>query len=376
MKIKIRKPGEIGKSYYYDFTVRGVRYRGAIRDARNYAQAKQAAEKVWDDVFNERYNPEPKEPEPEPLFSDFVKGTYLPLQQTNKKRSYARDQQIAGVLSGFFAGMTLKEIKKSDVEKFKKARLDSETRYERKRSPATVNRELAVLSAVLTLAVDDELIPSNPCRRVKPLRMDNQRTRYLSYDEEKQLLAALDGQDWLRNVITMAIQTGMRRGEIFKLRWFDVDFQRGLIHIRDAKGKDTKTVSRDVPMSEAVREMLERQPKTGGHVFPSPKTGGQLVDIKRPFGLACDAAKIKDLRFHDLRHTAATRMADAGINVVVIAEILGHGDIRTTKRYAHAMDEAKREAVEKLAKSGANRQTGVKNESGQPVKLPAKSKKS
>lgn len=65
------------------------------------------------------------------------------------------------------------------------------------------------------------------------------------------------------------------------------------------------------------------------------------------------AAQIKDLRFHDLRHTAATRMADAGINVVVIAEILGHGDIRTTKRYSHAMEEAKREAVEKLAKSGA-----------------------
>ena len=60
MKIKIRKPGEIGKSYYYDFTVRGVRYRGVIRDARNLAQAKTAAEKVWDDIFNERYNPEPK----------------------------------------------------------------------------------------------------------------------------------------------------------------------------------------------------------------------------------------------------------------------------------------------------------------------------
>lgn len=119
-------------------------------------------------------------------------------------------------------------------------------------------------------------------------------------------------------------------------------------------------------MSEAVRAILERRPKTAAYVFPSPKTGRQLVDIKRPFGLACDAAKVKDLRFHDLRHTAATRMADAGINVVVIAEILGHGDIRTTKRYSHAMEEAKREAVEKLAKSGANRQTSVKNTEGRP----------
>lgn len=363
MKIKIRKPGEIGKSYYYDFTVRGVRYRGALRDARNFAQAKQAAERVWDDVFNERYNPEPKEPEPETLFSDFVEGTYLPLQRTNKKRSYDRDKQITGVLCEFFAGKTLKDIKKSDVEKFKRVRLESETRYERKRSPATVNRELAVLSAVLTLAVDDELIPSNPCRKVRPLRMDNQRSRYLTHDEEERLMAALEGQEWLKNVVTMAVHTGMRRGEIFKLKWFDVDFSRGVIHVRDTKtAKD-----RDVPMSGAVREMLERQPKTSGHVFPSPKTGGQLVDIKRPFGLACEAAQVKGFRFHDLRHTAATRMADAGINVVVIAEILGHGDIRTTKRYSHAMDEAKREAVEKLAKSGATRQTGVKNDEGQPA---------
>jgi len=285
----------------------------------------------------------------------------LPLQLTNKKRSYDRDKQIAGVLCEFFAGKTLKEIKKSDVEKFKKERSESNTRYERERRPATVNRELAVLSAILTLAVDDELIPSNPCRRVRPLRVDNQRSRYLTHDEEKRLMAALDRQEWLRSVVTMAVHTGMRRGEIFKLKWFDVDFSRGIIHVRDTKtAKD-----RDVPMSGAVREMPERQPKTSGHVFPSPKTGGQLVDIKRPFGLACAAAQIKDLRFHDLRHTAATRMADAGINVVVIAEILGHGDIRTTKRYSHAMDEAKREAVEKLAKSGAARQTGVKNEERQ-----------
>jgi integrase len=195
--------------------------------------------------------------------------------------------------------------------------------------------------------------------------MNNQRNRYLTGDEEKRLLTALEGEPWLRNIVTMAIHTGMRRGELFKLRWFDVDFQRGLIHVRDAKGRDTKTVNRDVPMSEAARAMLEGLPKTSAHVFPSPKTGGQLVDIKRSFGLACETAKIKDLRFHDLRHTAATRMADAGVNVVVIAEVLGHGDIRTTKRYAHAMDEAKREAVEKLAKSGAARQTSVKKQKQQ-----------
>ena len=224
----------------------------------------------------------------------------------------------------------------------------------------------------MTLAVDDELIPSNPCRRVRPLRADNTRTRYLTGEEEAELLDALEGQDWLKSLVTMAIHTGMRRGELFELRWFDVDFGRGVIHVRDTKtAKD-----RVVPMSAAVREVLERQPKTSGHVFPSPKTGGQLVCIKYAFNEACRAAKIKDFRFHDLRHTAASRLADAGVNVVIIAEILGHGDIRTTKRYSRAMEEAKREAVEKLAGAGTVRQIPVKiaGEEKQPARRSAVSR--
>lgn len=220
-----------------------------------------------------------------------------------------------------------------------------------------LNRELFVLSAILTLAVDDELIPGNPCRRVKPMRTDNERSRNLSKDEEKKLFEALDSECWLQDIVTMAIHTGMRRGEIFNLRWFDVDFSRGVIHVRNTKtAKD-----RVVPMNAAAREMLERLPKTSGYVFPSPKTGGRLVDIKKKFNEACETAGIEDFRFHDLRHTAATRLADAGVNVIVIAEILGHGDIRTTKRYSHAMEEAKREAVEKLAKPATVRQKSVKS---------------
>ena len=141
------------------------------------------------------------------------------------------------------------------------------------------------------------------------------------------------------------------------MKWFDVDFTRGVIHVRQTKTDRDRVV----PMNREVREMLERQPKASGYVFPSPKTGGRLIDIKHKFDEARTAAGIKDFRFHDLRHTAATRLADAGVNVVVIAEILGHSDIRTTKRYSHAMEEAKREAMEKLAKSGAARQKRVKN---------------
>lgn len=160
----------------------------------------------------------------------------------------------------------------------------------------------------------------------------------------------------MQSLVIAAINTGMRRGELFNLKWFDVDFARGVIHVRQTKtDKD-----RVVPMNETVRGLLESRPRTSGYVFPSPKTGGRLIEIKHKFDEARTAAKIKDFRFHDLRHTAATRLADAGVNVIVIAEVLGHGDIRTTKRYSHVMEESKREAVEMLADSGKARQIHAK----------------
>jgi integrase len=95
-----------------------------------------------------------------------------------------------------------------------------------------------------------------------------------------------------------------------------MDFARGLIYVRQTKTNR----DRFVPMNDVVRQMLERQTKTSGYVFPSPKTGRRMIDLKRSFRDALEVAKIQDFRFHDLRHITATRLADAGENVVVIAE--------------------------------------------------------
>jgi integrase len=366
MRIKIRKPGEIGKSYYYDFTLHGTRYRGAIPDARNMEQAKLAAQQVWDDIFNKKYNPAP--PEPKPLFADFVKDSFLPYSKLNK-RTYDDDVRITAILCDFFNGMTIDEITPAMVEKYKQHRSAGKTRLETLRRPATVNRELSILSRIFTLAVDAGELENNPCRRVKNLRMDNERSRYLSKDEEKRLMAALEGQEWLKNIVVMALHTGMRRGEIFNLQWFDVDFTRDVIQVRQTKtGKN-----RIVPMNKTVSQMLERLPKASGYVFPSPKTGGRMVDLKGRFMSALSTAKIKDFRFHDLRHTAATRMGDKGADAFTLASILGHSDIRMTARYTHATDEAKHRAVGNLVESGAASQKTVKKagrEKGRRANLP------
>lgn len=150
----------------------------------------------------------------------------------------------------------------------------------------------------------------------------------------------------------------MRRGEIFNLKWQNVDFEKSMIYVKQTKsGK-----SRSIPMIGPAQSVLEinrgeRQPASV-YVFTQTKNQAKRdkrpgrensLSIDRAFNKALEDAGIVDFRFHDLRHSAGTRLADAGVSIVVIAEILGHSSLTTTKRYTHATDTAKREAMEKLA---------------------------
>ena len=219
------------------------------------------------------------------------------------------------------------------IEKFKRARLKEPTRSGHQRSVASVNRELACLSKIFSLAMDHGKTDSNPCRRVQKYEEHNERNRYLSREEEKRLFSVLSGQrKHLEPIIRIAINTGMRRGEILAMRWFWIDFAREFIHIPSEATKTAKP--RSIPMNQVVRDLLidlKRGRQRDETVFASPKTGGLLTDIKHGFVAACDDARLVDFRFHDLRHTAATRLADAGADPFVIAEILGHSDLRMTK---------------------------------------------
>jgi integrase len=162
-------------------------------------------------------------------------------------------------------------------------------------------------------------------------------------------MAALSGtRAHLRPLITLAIYTGMRRGELLKLRRSHVDFGLNLINVKQTKtGKD-----RTVPMDVSVRETLIRLCEglsDDDFVFINPQTGVQLTDVKRGFRSACRETGILNLTFHDLRHTFGTRLADAGVDIVKIAELMGHQSILTTRRYTHATEEGKRAAIAQLA---------------------------
>jgi integrase len=349
-------------SWFCDITIDGKRVQRVIKGAGNKAQALKAEAVIRTQLFEKKYGLVEK---PECRFDKFVKETFLPYSRHNNK-SYERAKGIALNLCEYFGPTPLQEITSSMVEKFKQERAEHYTRPEKKINKATVNRELAVLSKIFSLAVDAEQITTNPCSRVRHFQASNGRIRYLTPDEENRLLAALESHKWVRDVVVMALQTGMRQGEIFNLQWFDVDFERGWLHVRNTKsGKD-----RSVPMNSKVRQLLESLTKSSGYVFPSIKTGGRMVDVKSRFAPACKEAGLTNFRFHDLRHCAATKMIERGIDIVTVKEVLGHSDIRMTARYAHATNDAKRRAVEKLAETGTSRDSKVTKEKGRRAGLP------
>jgi integrase len=339
-----------GSKWCYDFWVNGKRYRGSIPEARVKAQAERAENAIRDQVYEGTYG---KPKIPAPLLRDFITDTFLPWSKANK-RTWVHDQFRSRPLIRALGRKPMDEISPILIEKYKRDRRASKTARGGERAPSTVNRELELLSKVFSLAIDQGLSIQNPCRRVKRFREDNERNRYLSDEEEARLLAVLTGSRAdLRPVVILAIHTGMRRGELLSLRWANVDFARGLIHVMNSQREKTKSGhSRSIPMNRiARRELLDLHRASGNteYVFFNEKTKKPRTDLKNGFRTACRVAGLDDLRFHDLRHTAATRLADAGIGTRDIMAILGHRSMQTSARYTHATDEGLRRAVEALA---------------------------
>ncbi|KKP40223.1 MAG: site specific recombinase [Candidatus Peregrinibacteria bacterium GW2011_GWC2_33_13] len=136
----------------------------------------------------------------------------------------------------------------------------------------------------------------------------------------------------------------MRRGEIFGLKWENVNIKTGCITLTETKnGKIRK-----IPISKTLKAELKNFNRFTEYVFTNKETGKPYSDIKKGYKSLCDGARIKNLRFHDLRHTAATRMVASGIDLVIVQDILGHADLKTTQRYAHPVPERKQKAIEAL----------------------------
>jgi integrase len=214
---------------------------------------------------------------------------------------------------------------------------------EKKRTPATANRYLAVLSHVFTLATNEwQWVDSNPLQKVKKGKEPRGRVRFLTDDERPRLLAAcnVSKNRFLYPIVVLALSTGMRQGEILSLTWSDVDLQRKSIVLHDTKNGERRSVSLSGLALELLVKLSKVRRLDTNLLFASKVNGGKThVDIRTAWEVALRKAEVVDFRFHDLRHSAASYLAMNGATLAEIAEVLGHKTLAMVKRYAHLSEQ-------------------------------------
>lgn len=321
-----------GQTWYVDYYYDGRRIRrrvGSEKDAENALAAIKA------DILRGEYR---FKKDRKIRFEDFAKE-YLDYAKINK-RSWGRDESSLKRLLPHFKDMLLSKITPRHIEEYKKKRLDDKVKA------GTINRELASLKHMFTIAeklgkFDDK----NPVKKVEFFQERQYVMKILDREEINRLIDA--AADHLKPILIIALNTGMRKGEIFNLRWSDIDFIDQYIHIKKTKSN----IMRKVPMNAVVATTLEKIERKSEFIFPSSwsKKHKHINDVFRLFKAVCKKAGIEDLRFNDLRHTAATLMVTGGVPLVTVSQILGHATIHMTMKYAHPTPEDKRKAVNVLA---------------------------
>jgi integrase len=263
------------------------------------------------------------------------------LKRSEHTANYRNNVHYAELFKSEFGDAPMRAIVPGDIERYAAKRTGE------KKAAATLNKELSFLRRVFNLAIADDLLDKSPFRSVKFLKENNQRVRFLSDDEEKRLKGAL-GRDW--EIASLAINTGLRRAELFNLRCENVDFATGLITIPRSKNGEL----RRVPMNETAKEIL--RPRMGSewiiqNRFGRPRNAKNFKE--RVFDPAVAAAEIDNLRFHDLRHTFASRLVMQGVDLPTVQALMGHKSISMTLRYAHLSPEHQLGAVRKLDRQPA-----------------------
>lgn len=222
------------------------------------------------------------------------------------------------------------------------------------RKPSTLNRYKSALSAVFTWARRRRLMPRgwvNPCREIPALPENNERIRFLATAERERLLAVAKTSTCARFflLVLMALVTGARRGELLGLRWRDLDLEAGTAMLHHTKNGRPRVL----PLTPAVLAELRRLGRNDPEalLFPGRARHGrpsQPMDIDHAWGRALADARIENFRFHDLRHSCASYLAQSGASLLEIADVLGHQSLDVTRRYAHLTIDTKARLVNRV----------------------------
>jgi len=241
------------------------------------------------------------------------------------KRGYSSERyRIAKIRRHDLCRIALHKLQSADIAAYRNARSGEV-------ASSTIRKELQIISHALDLAAKEwgEHLPQNPVKDIRKPTEGEGRERRLGPDEQRALLeaAAKSHNQWLEPLIGFALETGMRRGELLALSWPDLSLERRVACLRVTKSGRSRRVPLS-PRAVAIMAALPRDPRD--RVFPLSKEA-----LRSTWKTACRRAAIEDLRFHDLRHEATTRLFEKGLNVMEVSSITGHRDLRMLQRYTH-----------------------------------------
>ncbi len=322
-----------GKMWYIDFQdADGNRHRKSI------SKSKRIAERKLYEVELKRDKGEHLDilERDDILFDDFVKD-YLAYSKANKAPgSYKRDLTSKRALLKYFSGQSLTEIKPQEIERYKAERQKTVTN-------ATINRELAFLSHLYTMAKKWDKIDKDPTKKVQKLKEPPGRTRFLTEDELLRLLN--ECPDHIVPIIITAVNSGIRKSNLLNLKWNQIDLNNSQIKIISSKNNESRIIPMNNTLVDLFKNLEHRNEED--YVF-ARKNGRRIKNIIEGFKAALNRAEILDFRFHDLRHTFGSHLAMSGANIKTIQKLMGHKDISMTLRYAHLSQDHLKKAVNEL----------------------------
>lgn len=307
-----------------------------------------------------------------PSLREFIDDTYMPWFKTHHK---GYEKTLHTLVNNFDAIMAqrIDAITGRDLEQIRTSWMRAGNK------PSTVNRKMGSISGVFSRAVEWEYLTVHPMAKLKQLKVDSIGVvRYLDEDETKRLRAAMDARqdemrseresankwraernkmqmpslldlkftDHLKPMVLVSLKTGLRRGELFDLKWSSVNFNTKIITVAGDTTKTSET--RHIPMNGEVFTVLEewkKQSREALYVFPNQE-GGRFEDVKSAWLKLLERAEVTGFRWHDMRHDFASRLVMAKESLNTVRELLGHSDITMTLRYAHLAPGTKAAAVE------------------------------
>lgn len=286
----------------------------------------------------------------------FVEGRYF--KDYLERETKSGDVTKKRILSTW-APLLDKDMASLEVDDAIQHRLD---RLDDEVTPQTLNRDRTALLAMLNKAVEWKILDNNPLDdpAFKPLdTVDDKRVRWLGQRDEHEhgktagerarFMAAIEHEStpaYLRDLALLAMNTGMRRGELFQLRWENVSLARAELLVRASTAKTNKM--RHITLNTVALAVLVRMSKVkhfSGFVFVNLETGKPFTTVKKAWASLAKRAQLDDFTFHDLRHDFASRLVQAGVNLYEVRDLLGHSSITLTERYAHLAPHQKRAAV-------------------------------